>query len=156
MMPITITTISTSTQRKRGNKVNSVVLIGRLTDKPEVSYTQSQKAICRFTLAVDRQTKSEEAQADFIRIIVWDRQGENAGRYLHKGSKCAVLGRIQTGSYKDREGKTVYTTDVVASRVEFLDSKSDKPADVSDVKAQANDLFGDGVGFTYTDDGIPF
>lgn len=136
--------------------MNSVVLIGRLTADPEVAYTQSQKAICRFTLAVDRQTKSEEAQADFIRIVVWDRQGENAGRYLHKGSKVAVLGRIQTGSYKDREGKTVYTTDVVASRVEFLDSRSDKPADVSEVKAQAESLFGDDVGFTYTDDGIPF
>lgn len=136
--------------------MNSVILIGRLTADPEVAYTQSQKAICRFTLAVDRQTKSEEAQADFIRIVVWDRQGENAGRYLHKGSKCAVLGRIQTGSYKDRDGKTVYTTDVVASRVEFLDSKSDKPADVSEVKAQAESLFGDDVGFTYTDDGIPF
>lgn len=136
--------------------MNSVVLIGRLTADPEVAYTQSQKAICRFTLAVDRQTKSEEAQADFIRIVVWDRQGENAGRYLHKGSKVAVLGRIQTGSYKDREGKTVYTTDVVASRVEFLDSRSDKPAEVSEVKAQAESLFGDDVGFTYTDDGIPF
>ena len=134
--------------------MNSVILIGRLTANPEVAYTQSQKAICRFTLAVDRQTKSEEAQADFIRIVVWDRQGENAGRYLHKGSKCAVLGRIQTGSYKDREGKTVYTTDVVAQRVEFLDSKSDKPAE--EVKAQAESLFGDDVGFTYTDDGIPF
>ena len=136
--------------------MNSVILIGRLTADPEVAYTQSQKAICRFTLAVDRQTKSEEAQADFIRIVVWDRQGENAGRYLHKGSKCAVLGRIQTGSYKDREGKTVYTTDVVASRVEFLDSKSDKPVNADEVKTQAESLFGDDVGFTYTDDGIPF
>ena len=132
--------------------MNSVVLIGRLTDKPEVSYTQSQKAVCRVTLAVDRMNEG----ADFIRVQVWDRQAENMGRYLHKGSKVAVLGRIQTGSYKDRDCKTVYTTDVVASRVEFLDSKSDKPADVSEVKAQAESLFGDDVGFTYTDDGIPF
>ena len=108
--------------------------------------------MCRFTLAVDRAKEG----TDFIRIVVWDKQAENVNRYLHKGSKCAVLGRIQTGSYKDREGKTVYTTDVVASRVEFLDSKSDKPADVSVVKAQAESLFGDDVGFTYTDDGIPF
>lgn len=133
--------------------MNSVVLIGRLTDKPEVSYTQSQKAVCRVTLAVDRPTEG----ADFIRVQVWDRQAENMGRYLHKGSKVAVLGRIQTGSYKDREGKTVYTTDVVASRVEFLDSKSsDKPVNADEVKAQAETLFGEDVGFTYTDDGIPF
>ena len=133
--------------------MNSVVLIGRLTDKPEVGYTQSQKAVCRVTLAVDRMNEG----ADFIRVQVWDRQAENMGRYLHKGSKVAVLGRIQTGSYKDREGKTVYTTDVVASRVEFLDSKSsDKPVNADEVKTQAESLFFFFVGFTYTDDGIPF
>lgn len=129
--------------------MNSVVLIGRLTDKPEVAYTQSQKATCRVTLAVDRIGEG----ADFIRIQVWDRQAENMGRYLHKGSKIAVLGRIQTGSYKDREGKTVYTTEVVAQRVEFLDSKAEKP---DEVKAQAQDLFGSDVGFQYTNDGMPF
>lgn len=98
--------------------MNSVILIGRLTDKPEVSYTQSQKAVAKFTLAVDRKGEG----ADFIRITAWDRQAENAGKYLHKGSKCAVNGRIQTGSYQ-KDGKTVYTTDVVAFNVEFLDSK---------------------------------
>ena len=147
MMPITITTISTSRQRKRGNKVNSVVLIGRLTDKPEVSYTQSQKAVCRVTLAVDRMNEG----ADFIRVQVWDRQAENMGRYLHKGSKVAVLGRIQTGSYKDREGKTVYTTDVIAINVEFLDSKqqtapASKPVSFDDMPDT----------FTSAQDDIPF
>ena len=107
--------------------MNEVVLIGRLTRDPEIRYTQSQMAICHFTLAVDRNNRRSgndgNAQtADFIRITVFDRQAENCNRYLSKGSQAAVQGKIQTGSYQDREGKTVYTTDVVASRVEFLGS----------------------------------
>lgn len=132
--------------------MNNVILIGRITADPELGYTQSQKAMCRFTLAVDRAKEG----ADFIRIVVWDRQAENVNRYLHKGSKCAVNGRIQTGSYKDKDGKTVYTTDVVANIVEFLDSKNDKPADLEATKRQAEDLFGDDVAFSYTSDGMPF
>lgn len=103
--------------------MNTVCLIGRLCANPEVSYTQSQMAICRFTLAVDRpRSKDGEQTADFIRITVWDRQAENCGRYLAKGRQVAVHGRIQTGSYTNREGQKVYTTDVVANNVEFLGS----------------------------------
>lgn len=107
--------------------MNSAILIGRLTKDPELSYTpQNQTAVCRFTLAVDRpRRQGEEASADFIRITVWERQAENCDRYLRKGSQCAVRGKIQTGSYKDRNGETVYTTDVVADKfngVEFLGS----------------------------------
>ena len=80
--------------------------------------------MCTFTLAVDRAKKTEDQTADFIRITVWSAQAENCNRYLRKGSQCAVQGRIQTGSYKNREGKTVYTTDVIADRVEFLGSKT--------------------------------
>ena len=100
--------------------MNNVVLIGRLTKDPELSYggQNSDIAVCRFTLAVDRPT--QDKAADFIRIVVFRKQAENAKQYLAKGRQCAVEGRIQTGSYKDREGKTVYTTDVVANRVEFL------------------------------------
>lgn len=109
--------------------MNEVVLIGRLTRDPEIRYTQSQMAICHFTLAVDRNNRRSgndgNAQtADFIRITVFDRQAENCNRYLSKGSQAAVQGRIQTGSYQDRDGKTVYTTDVVANRVEFLGSRN--------------------------------
>lgn len=106
--------------------MNSVILIGRLTNDPELSYTPSQTAVCKFTLAVDRIKKTEDQTADFIRITVWSSQAENCNRYLHKGSQCAVQGRIQTGSYK-KDGKTVYTTDVVADRVEFLGSKDKAP-----------------------------
>jgi len=101
---------------------------------PELRYTQGGSAVCTFTLAVDRglsKQKKQEAEAsgkptaDFIRITVWGVQGENASKYLHKGSQCAIQGRIQTGSYKDNDGKTVYTTDVFADTVEFLDSRND-------------------------------
>lgn len=80
-------------------------------------------AVCRFTLAVDRpRRKDGEQGADFIQITVWDRLAENCGRYLAKGRQVAVQGRIQTGSYTNREGQKVYTTDVVANNVEFLGS----------------------------------
>ncbi len=106
--------------------MNQVILIGRLTRDPELSYTpNTQMAVCRFTIAVDRPRRrnGEDSTADFIRITVWDRQAETCDRYLTKGSQVAVQGRIQTGSYKNREGVTVYTTDVVADRVEFLGSR---------------------------------
>ena len=110
--------------------MNSVTLIGRLCRDPELSYTTTGTAICKFTLAVDRPTRAgEDKTADFIRITVFNAQAENSNRYLKKGSKCAVNGRIQTGSYKDRDGKTVSTFDVVANNVEFLDSKTKEPAE---------------------------
>ena len=102
--------------------MNSVVLIGRLARDPELSYTpNTQTAVCRFTLAVDRPRRQGEDQgADFLRVTVFGRQAENCDRYLAKGRQCAVHGRIETGSYKNREGVTVYTTDIIADRVEFL------------------------------------
>ena len=102
--------------------MNSVVLIGRLARDPELSYTpNTQTAITRFTLAVDRPRRQGEDQgADFIRVTVFGRQAETCDRYLSKGRQAAVLGRIQTGSYKKPDGTTVYTTEVIADRVEFL------------------------------------
>lgn len=100
--------------------MNKVIEIGRLGRDPELTYGGAQKdtAICKFTMAVDRPTEG----TDWIRIIALGKQAENCNKYLKKGSMVAVDGRIQTGSYKDREGKTVYTTDVVANRVQFLGS----------------------------------
>ncbi len=102
--------------------MNSVVLIGRLARDPELSYTPStQTPVAHFTLAVDRPRRNgEDAGADFIRITVFGKQAETCDRYLSKGRQAAVSGRINTGSYKNREGVTVYTTDVIADRVEFL------------------------------------
>lgn len=108
--------------------MNSVILIGRLARDPELSYTpNTQTAVCRFTIAVDRPKRNGDAQgdgdyvrsADFIRITVWGRQGEACDRYLAKGRQVAVQGHIATGSYK-KNGETVYTTDIVADHVEFL------------------------------------
>lgn len=102
--------------------MNVVVLIGRLTRDPELRYIpETQNAVCTFTLAVDR-PMSREKQADFIRITVFGRQAENCAKFITKGRQVAVEGRIQTGSYQNKNGDTVYTTDVIANRVEFLSS----------------------------------
>ena len=103
--------------------MNSVVLIGRLTRDPELRYVpDSQLAVATFNLAIDRPIREgKEKQTDFPRITVFGRQAENCGKYLEKGRLVGVQGRIQTGSYKNKDGQTVYTTDVVADRVEFLE-----------------------------------
>ncbi|WP_313893877.1 single-stranded DNA-binding protein [Psychrobacillus sp.] len=106
--------------------INRVVLVGRLTKDPELKYTPSGIAKARFTLAVNRTFKNEngEQQADFINIIVWRKQAENTANFLKKGSLAGVEGRIQTGSYEGQDGKRVYTTDVVADSVQFLEPRS--------------------------------
>ena len=102
--------------------MNVVVLIGRLTRDTELSYTpNTQTAVCRFDIAVDRpRGQGEDQNADFIRITAWGKQAETCDRYLSKGRQVAVRGRIQTGSYTNREGQKVYTTEVVAENVKFL------------------------------------
>ena len=103
--------------------MNSVVHIGRLTRDPETRYTSgSQMAVCTFTIAIDRVTRQgEEKKTDFPRITVFGKQAENCERFLKKGRLVGVQGRLQTGSYTNKDGATVYTTDVVADRVEFLE-----------------------------------
>lgn len=102
--------------------MNSVVLIGRLTRDPELRYSGSQMAVAKFSIAVDRPARAgKERETDFPRITVFGKQAENCEKYLTKGRLVAVQGRLQTGSYKNKDGATVYTTDVVADRVEFLE-----------------------------------
>ena len=103
--------------------MNSVNLIGRLTKPPEVRYiSETGMAVATFTVAINRPVKQgQEKKTDFPRVTVFGRQAENCERYLDKGRLVGIQGRIQTGSYKDRDGKTVYTTDVIADRVEFLE-----------------------------------
>jgi single-strand DNA-binding protein len=104
--------------------MNVVVISGNLARDPEIRYGQNQLAIGKFTVAVNRIPKGgEDAGADFIRVTAFGKQAEIIGRYLKKGSKVGVEGRIQTGSYDNKEGQKVYTTEVIANRVEFLDSK---------------------------------
>ena len=104
--------------------MNSVQLIGRLTRDPEVRYTDGGASIARFSLAVDRRFKQENgADADFINIVAFGKTAEFIEKYFHKGMKIALNGRIQTGNYTDKDGKKVYTTDIVAENVEFCESK---------------------------------
>ncbi len=104
--------------------MNNVVLIGRLTRDPEVRYTDAQLAIARFSIAVNRmagRNQGSEQTADFINIVVFGKQAENVERYVSKGRLVGIQGRIQTGSYTNKDGNKVYTTEVVAERVEFLE-----------------------------------
>ena len=107
--------------------MNKVILMGRLTRDPEVRYSQgdSASAVARYTLAVDRRFKRDgEQSADFINCVAFGRAAEFAERYLRQGVKIAVTGRIQTGSYTNRDGVKVYTTDVVIEEQEFAESKA--------------------------------
>ncbi len=108
--------------------MNKVILMGRLTRDPEVRYTQgdNQMAIARYTLAVDRRFNrgNDENTADFISCVAFGKSGEFAEKYLRKGTKIAVSGRIQTGSYTNKDGVKVYTTEVVVEDQEFAESKN--------------------------------
>ena len=108
--------------------MNTVILIGRLTRDPEVRYSQGSEsmAIARYTLAVDRSYRREgENNTDFIGCVAFGRNAEFAEKYVRKGTKIAITGRIQTGSYVNREGQKVYTTDVVINTQEFAGSRNE-------------------------------
>ena len=113
--------------------MNKVILMGRLTRDPEVRYAQGENAmaIARFSLAVDRrrQNNADGQTADFINIVAFGRLGEFAEKYLHKGTKVALSGRIQTGSYTNKDGVKVYTSDVVVEHMEFAESKGTSAPD---------------------------
>ena len=100
--------------------MNNVVLIGRLTKDPELKYSQAGKAYCRFTVAINREFNREEA--DFINCLAFGKTAETIAEWLGKGRRIALQGRIQTGSYQNSNGDTVYTTEVVADRFEFVGS----------------------------------
>ena len=110
--------------------MNKVILMGRLTRDPEIRYSQGDSAMCiaRYSLAVDRRGRSNgnggEQTADFINCVAFGKSGEFAEKYLHKGTKIAITGRIQTGSYTNKDGQKVYTTDVVVEEQEFAESKN--------------------------------
>lgn len=107
--------------------MNKIILMGRLVRDPEVRYSQGERAtaVARYTLAVDRKFKRDgEPNADFINCIAFGKNGDFAEKYLHKGVKILVEGRIQTGSYTNKDGVKVYTTDVVVESCEFAESKN--------------------------------
>ena len=149
--------------------MNKVILMGRLTREPDVRYSQNadgSMAVARYTLAVDRRRRpngdSSEQTADFISCVAFGRSGEFAEKYLHQGTKIVVTGRIQTGSYTNKDGQRVYTTDVVVEEQEFAESKSAASGETAaytpsrpEPSAAAGDGFmniPDGV----EDEGLPF
>ena len=148
--------------------MNKVILMGRLTREPDVRYSQNadgSMAVARYTLAVDRRrgrNSDNEQSADFISCVAFGRSGEFAEKYLHQGTKVVVSGRIQTGSYTNKDGQRVYTTDVVVDDQEFAESKASAASSEaaytpsrSNPAAPASDGFmniPDGV----EDEGLPF
>ena len=139
--------------RKKVNNINKVILTGRLTGDPDIRYTPDNKAVAKYTLAVDRRYKREgEQTADFINCVAFERNAEFAEKYLHKGTKIAVCGRIQTGSYTNRDGVRVYTTDVVVEEHDFCESRN--AAGVNHQEQPSYDRFMDMDGID--DSEIPF
>lgn len=134
--------------------MNKVILTGRLTRDPEVRYSQNNTAIARYTLAVDRMTRNTEQSADFIRCVCFNKTAEFAETYLCKGIKISVVGHMQTGSYTNRDGQTVYATDVVVENQEFCESRSSSAAPSTQPSSDPADRFmniPDGI-----DDELPF
>ena len=143
--------------------MNKVILMGRLTRDPEVRYSQGENAmaIARYTLAVDRRFSrnngSDDQSADFIGCVAFGRAGEFAEKYFRKGTKIAITGRIQTGSYTNKDGVKIYTTDVVVEEQEFAESKNSSGGDGGFAGGNNNRTFepsGAGDGFMNIPDGI--
>ena len=157
--------------------MNKAFLIGRLTRDPELRYSSSNAAIVNFSIAIDRQYTNSQGQreTDFINIVAFQKQAENIKKYVSKGSLVAVDGRIQTRNYEDKDGKRVYVTEVVADRVQFLDTKGSNnnvtisdnvekevsPADFQEDAAKetnvSDDVFADfGSSIEISDDDVAF
>lgn len=107
--------------------MNNTIIFGRLTKDPEVRYSQGENpmAIASFSVAVDRQQKNGEQSADFIPCKAFGKTAENLGKYFQKGARIVIQGHLQSGSYKNQEGRTIYTLDLVVDRFDFVERKSD-------------------------------
>ena len=112
--------------------MNKVILVGNLTRDPELTTTNSGVSVCRFSIAVQRRFANADngTQADFFNIVVWRNQAENCSKFLKKGSKCGIVGRLQNSSYEASDGTKRYATDIVADEVEFLNSRNSDSSDV--------------------------
>lgn len=153
--------------------MNRVVLVGRLTRDPELRYTPNGVAVANFTIACNRPFKNQqgEQEADFINGVVWRAAAENLANYMKKGNQIGVDGRIQSRRYDDKDGKTVFVTEVLAETVQFLEPKSDKQntnnntgyenkqqqSNQNKPKEESNDPFkNDGEPIDISDDDLPF
>lgn len=130
--------------------MNNVILMGRLTKDPEIRTTNSGLSVCKFTVAVDRYSKDGEDKTDFINCVAWRKTAEFIGNYFSRGQRIALTGSIQTGSYTDKDGRTVYTTDVLVDKAEFCESKKNsdsapaptrarKPKETEDIPVDISD-----------------
>lgn len=156
--------------------MNRVDLVGRLTRDPELRHTTSGRAVCQINLAINRTFTNQngEREADFINVVVWDKQAENVSKYVTKGRLVSVEGRLQSRSYDDKDGKKVYVTEVIAQNVQFLSSGngnnlSTNSSNNFDFDARENDFKADkvvsvekdpfesfGESVTITDNDLPF
>lgn len=144
--------------------MNTVQLVGRFTRDPEVKYTDSGTSVARFTLACDRRFKREgEDQADFISCVAFGKTAEFIEKYFIKGQRMGLAGRIQTGSYTNKDGVKVYTTDVIAENVEFVESKSASGGETGGYQPTSRPVptsaIGDGfmnIPDDVDDEGLPF
>ncbi|MBQ2744896.1 MAG: single-stranded DNA-binding protein [Lachnospiraceae bacterium] len=139
--------------------MNKVILMGRLTRDPDIRYSQGENAmaIARYTLAVDRRFKRDggnEQTADFISCVAFAKLAEFAERYLHQGTKLVVEGRIQTGSYTNKDGQKVYTTEVVVENCEFAESKASAGDGGSYASSRPEPVNAAGDGFMNIPDGV--
>ena len=137
--------------------MNKVILMGRLTGDPEVRYSQGENPTCiaRYRLAVNRRFHRDgEQEADFINCVAFGKSGEFAEKYLKNGVKIAVVGRIQTGSYTNKDGQKVYTTDIVVEEHDFCESKESSAQAVQTAGKASNDPVTDADGFMSIPDGI--
>lgn len=139
--------------------MNKVILLGRLTKDPEVRYTQNNNTlVASFGLAVNRRfaKEGEERQADFINIVAWDKTGEFCSKYFKKGQQVGIIGRIQSRSYDDKDGRKVYVTEVVAEEAYFADSRKEDSDSPFGGTVQSNP-FAQGNEFKpVTDEDLPF
>lgn len=141
--------------------MNRVCLIGRLTKDVEVRYTNTQKPVARYTIAVDRGGKPQDGQpsADFLNVIAFDKGAQFAENYLHRGMKIGIEGRIQTGSYVNKDGQKVFTFDIVADKQEFCEAKQESTPQgesyAQKAQNQARNAFMD-VPEDLSGEGLPF
>ncbi|EJF33743.1 single-stranded DNA-binding protein [Weissella koreensis KCTC 3621] len=153
--------------------MNSVVLVGRIVRDVELRYTQAGTAVASFSIAVDRRFKSKngDKEVDFINATIWAKSAENFVNFTHKGSRVAISGRLETGSYQNKEGQTVYTTEVTVENFDLLETRAESQAsntNTGNVSTGANkqspftqqvannDPFGSGQEVDISDDDLPF
>ena len=137
--------------------LNSVCLVGRLTKDPELRYTPNNQAVATFSLAVNRNFKSQngEREADYINCVIWRQQAENLANWAKKGALIGIVGRIQTRSYENQQGQRVYVTEVVANDFQLLESRKDREAGQSQGHGQ-QDFELQAEPFSIDDDSLPF